>query len=223
MDRSKYDGQILNSQQPHWEKVFSRKVDMFGTEISFPARQANNWFQREGVSEILELGAGQGRDSLYFAQQGYSVKALDYSEAGLANINNKAMESELTDRIKTRQHDVREPLPFADNSFDACYSHMLLCMALTMEELGFLCGEVRRVLKRGGLNIYTVRHQGDAHYRQGPSRGEDMYEMGGYIVHFFNKQKIKQLANGFQIIRIEEFKEGKLPRELYQVTLRKIQ
>ncbi len=72
--------------------------------------------------------------------------------------------------VTALRHDVRNPLPFEDESFDACYSHMLYCMALTTDELEFLCSEIRRVLKPGGLNVYTVRHTGDAHYGTGVHR-----------------------------------------------------
>jgi hypothetical protein len=49
-------------------------------------------------------------------------------------------------------HDVRDPLPFRDESFDECYSHMLYCMALTMHELEVLSDGVWRVLHAGAIN-----------------------------------------------------------------------
>ena len=51
--------------------------------------------------------------------------------------------------------------------------------------------------------------------------GEDMYEVGGFIVHFFNREKIERLAKGFTLVAVDELEEGTLPRKLYQVTLRK--
>lgn len=114
------------------------------------------------------------------------------------------------------------PLPFDDASFDACYSHMLYCMALGTPELERLSLEVCRVLKPGGLNVYTVRHTGDPQYGTGIARGEDMYEIsGGFIVHFFSRGKVEHLARGFEILSIDEFEEGTLPRKLFRVTLRK--
>ena len=95
-------------------------------------------------------------------------------------------------------------------------------MALGTPELERLSQEVWRVLKLGGLNIYTVRHTGDPQYGTGISRGEDMYEIsGGFIVHFFSRDKVEHLAGGFEILNIDEFEEGTLPRKLFRVTLRK--
>ncbi len=49
-----------------------------------------------------------------------------------------------------------------------------------------------------------------------------MYEIaGGFIVHFFSKEKIEHLAKGYEGFEIEEFEEGELPRKLYMVTMRK--
>ena len=140
------------------------------------------------------------------------VTALDYSNQGIRVIKEKASAMGLSHSVMALSH---------DESFDACYSYMLFCMALTTVELEFLFSEVRRVLKPGGLNLYTVRHTGDPHYGKGIHRGEDMYEVGGFIVHFFNKQKVEHLAKGYEINSIDEFEEDELPRKLFLVTLRK--
>lgn len=213
--------EVLNAQNPHWERTYHGHTEMFGEEPSEPARKAMELFQREGKIKILELGAGQGRDTLFFARNGLQVTALDYSETGVQTVREKALVHGLAQSITAMRHDVRQPLPFEDGSFDACYSHMLFCMALTTAELVFLAGEVRRVLKPGGLAIYTVRHTGDPHYGTGIHRGEDMYEVGGFIVHFFSREKVEHLANGYEILGIEEFEEGSLPRKLFRVTMRK--
>lgn len=218
---SNTDKEVLNQQQDNWKGTFSKKPDMFGNEPSEPARKAVELFKKEGKTKILELGAGQGRDTIFLAQNGLQVYALDYSQSGIGAIVQKAQRLDLSDSITTIQHDIRQQIPFENEFFDGCYSHMLYCMALTTSELEFLSQEVRRVLRPNGINIYTVRHTNDAHYGAGIHRGEDMYEVGGFIVHFFNKEKIKHLAKGFEIVSIDEFEEGGLPRRLFRVTLRK--
>lgn len=44
--------------------------------------------------------------------------------------------------------------------------------------------EIGRILRPGGINIYTVRHTIDSDYKTRIHRGEDMYEVGGFIVPF---------------------------------------
>lgn len=194
---------------------------MFGSAPSEPARKAAALFRKEGAVRILELGGGQGRDTLFFAGEGFQVCTLDYSKESVATITRKAKELGLSRSIKAQQHDIRQQLPFADGSFDGCFSHMLYCMALTTAELEFLSQEIRRVLKPGKLNIYTVRHTGDAHYRTGIHRGEDMWEVGGFIVHFFSREKVEHLAQGYEMVTLDEFEEGDLPRKLYFVAMRR--
>ena len=146
---------------------------------------------------------------------------MDYAVTGLKAIAEKAAAEGLSPVISTVPHDLRLPLPLADKTFDACYSHMLFCMAFSTEELTALSKEIRRVLKPGGFHIYTVRHTGDAHYGQGIHHGEDLYETNGFIVHFFNREKVAALARGFEIAEIDAFEEGPLPRKLFRVTLKK--
>jgi SAM-dependent methyltransferase len=212
---------ILDAQRQQWQNMFSEKPEVFGAEPSDPARKAAELFKQEGKTKVLELGSGQGRDTLFFARKGFKAYALDYSNQGIKAINKKAHELGLSHLIITKVHDVRNPLPFDNETFDASYSHMLFCMALTSAQLHFLSEELRRVLKPGGISVYTVRHTGDTHYKTGIYRGEDMYEVGGFIVHFFSREKVELLAKGYDIISIDEFEEGKLPRKLFLVMLRK--
>lgn len=211
---------VLNAQQNHWETMFDKTNEMFGLAPSYPAHYATALFQEKGVSKLLELGAGQGRDTLFFAQSGLHVSALDYTQKGLNAIAKRAETLKLP--LSLFQHDVRQPLPFEDASFDACFSHMLYCMPLSTADLEFLNSEICRILKPGGYNIYTVRHTNDPHFKQGIHRGEEMYEMGGFIVHFFSPEKVQSLTKGFELINVETFEEGGLPRKLFCVTLKKM-
>jgi hypothetical protein len=93
-------------------------------------------------------------------------------------------------------------------------------MALTTPELQRLAAEIRRTLRPGGLHVYTVRTTEDAHYGTGLDRGDDMYEVGGFIVHFFSRALVDRLAAGYDLLEVSEFEEGDLPRRLYRVTLR---
>ena len=216
------DSNLLDEQNPHWEKTYACNPEMFGRDPSEPARKAADRFEREGVAHILELGGGQGRDTLFFARSGFTVTSLDYSAEGVKAITERAQQAGLSPAVTALRHDVRLPLPFPDASFDACYSHMLFCMALTTVELKALAAEIRRVLKPGGLNVYTARHTGDAHYGTGIHRGEDLYEVGGFIVHFFSREKVEALAKGYHLADVELLEEGPLPRKLFYVTLRKL-
>ena len=91
---------------------------------------------------------------------------------------------------------------------------MLYCMALTNLDIKKLNDEIFRVLENKGINIYTVRNTLDADYTKGEHKGEDLYEIDGFIVHFFSNEKIKSLLNRFLNLSIENFDEGSFPRKL---------
>ena len=190
---------------------------MFGLEPSISAKKALNFFKEKKINNIIELGAGLGRDSIFFAKNNIKIQALDYSSSGIKIINHKIKKDNLSDYISTKLFDVREKLPFQDNSVDACYSHMLYCMALTIADLQKLNNEIHRILKPNGLNIYTVRHTNDGDYKNGKHLGEDLYENDGFIVHYFSEEKVNSLLNGFKNIALEKFEEGTFPRKLFIV------
>ena len=216
------DKKILNKQSQHWEKNFSNKPEMFGLEPSLPSKKALKVFQENKISKVVELGAGLGRDTIFFASNSIQITALDYSPSGIKVINEKAEKQNLKNLISTKIFDIRKKLPFKDNSIEACFSHMLYCMALTSIELEELNNEICRILKPGGINIYTVRHVGDGDYKKGIHRGEDLYENDGFVVHFFSKDKVNSLLKGFKNLNIENFEEGSFPRKLFIVYNKKI-
>ena len=212
----------LDQQSQYWEASFSSKPEMFGLEPSIAAVKALISFKEQNIKNIVEFGAGLGRDSIYFAQNSINVQALDYSRTAIESINNKAKKLNLAEFIKPKFFDVRKKLPFENNTIDGCFSHMLYCMALSNSDLENLNNEICRILKPGAINIYTVRHTDDGDYKNGIHRGENLYENDGFIIHFFSKDKVNQLSKGFKVLDIEKFEEGKFPRRLFLVKNKKI-
>ncbi len=208
-------------QKAHWEKVFSKEKAFFGEEPSDFAKKSLELFRREGAHAVLELGCGQGRDTVFFARNGLRMTALDYAETAIEALREKVASAGLSSSTVIRAHDVRHPLPFPDASFEACYSHMLLCMELSTAEIAFILGEIHRVLRPGGIVLYSVRSSFDKHYRTGTHLREEIYEIGGFAVHFFTEEKIRKLAKGYEILAINRLEEGSLPRDLFCVTLRR--
>ena len=216
------DQKKLDQQSQYWEASFSSKPEMFGLEPSIAAVKALISFKEQNIKNIVEFGAGLGRDSIYFAQNSINVQALDYSRTAIESINNKAKKLNLAEFIKPKFFDVRKKLPFENNTIDGCFSHMLYCMALSNSDLENLNNEICRILKPGAINIYTVRHTDDGDYKNGIHRGENIYENDGFIIHFFSKDKVNQLSKGFKVLDIEKFEEGKFPRRLFLVKNKKI-
>lgn len=212
---------LTAAQRQHWEETYRAHPDMYGSAPSAPAVYAAQAFKAAGAERVLELAAGHGRDALYFAEHGFTVLATDFSGVAVDQIRRAALTQGLAAQISTIVHDMRETLPLEDPAVDAVFAHMALCMALSTKEIHTIVNEVRRVLRPRGMFIYTVRHTGDAHYGAGKPHGDDIYEHGGFAVHFFSRQLIDALAEGWILDDVYAFEEGELPRRLWQVTMTK--
>ncbi|WP_031484614.1 class I SAM-dependent methyltransferase [Maridesulfovibrio frigidus] len=208
-------------QQDHWNDLFAKDDAFFGESASEFAQNSLEIFKKNGVRSLLDFGCGQGRDSFLFAQNGIEVTALDYSESAVLNIRNRAKKCGLPSLIKPQEHDVRKTLPFESCSFDVCYSHMLLCMNLTNSEVAFVLREIHRVLKPDGLVFYSVRNNFDKHFRAGKHLSDDIYEIGGFVIHFFDQAKVNNLSKGYELLDVIRLEEGTLPRDLFCVQMKK--
>ncbi|MFG2117781.1 class I SAM-dependent methyltransferase [Streptomyces sp. NPDC048710] len=210
--------ELADVQWQHWQNTYTAHPGMYGDQPSTAAVHAAETFRSAGAHDVLELGAGQGRDALFFAREGFTVQATDFSPVGLEQMRDAAHSQGVEHRVTTAVHDVRDPLPLSDASVDAVFAHMLLCMALSTKEIHALVGEVSRVLRPGGVFVYTVRHTGDAHYGAGTPHGDDIFEHGGFAVHFFPRHLVDSLAEGWTLNEVHDFEEGELPRRLWRVT-----
>ncbi len=216
------DQKKLNNQSSYWEANFSEKPLMFGLKPSAVALTALKKFEEENIKEIIELGAGLGRDTVFFAKNKIKVEALDYSPTAIKIIKKKAKDNNFSKLVSTKHFDVRNKLPYKDNSIKGIFSHMLYCMALTNSEVEKLNNEILRVLKPGGINIYTVRNIYDGDYMKGIHIGEEMYENDGFIINFFSEKKVNGLLNGFKNLSKTNFEEGSFPRKLFLIQNKKI-
>ena len=186
-----------------WDKVYSNDSAFFGEEPSDFAQKCYSYFKKYGVKRILELGCGQGRDTIFFASNGLDVFAVDSSKVAIENINQKTRGKNIS--LHLSHFEVRQALPFDSSHFDAIYSHMFYNMRFTNEELNFLFKESSRVLKNNGLLYFSVRSDKDVFYNKGKKIGGNIYEINGFQIRFFTKIQIKSFLSAyFKIKNIEE-------------------
>ncbi len=203
-----------------WNKVYSSDNTFFGDEPSNFALLCFNHMKANNVKKVLELGVGHGRDTIFFGSNGIEVEALDYSSVAIDILNKMAEEKRLP-IIKSQTFDVKNPLPFADEYFDAVYSHMLFNMHFSEEELHFVFSEIRRVLKPEGLNFFSVRNHNDKSYGKGREVDKGIYDIDGFQIRFFTDKEIQDLvsAEGFEILWIKE--EYEEPVTIYLISSRR--
>jgi len=197
-----------------WDKVYSNNLAFFGEDPSDFAQKCYKDFKKYAVKRILELGCGQGRDTIFFASNGFDVHAIDSSKIAIGNIKQKIRGKNISLHLK--HFEASQALPFEAGYFDAVYSHMFYNMRFTDEELSYLFKESSRVLKNNGLLYFSVRSDKDVLYNKGKKIDNKIYEINGFQIRFFTKELIESfLANYFEINNIEESYEE--PVNLYLV------
>jgi SAM-dependent methyltransferase len=100
----------------------------------------------EGLTRLLEIGAGTGQDSVFFAGCGLAVVATDAAPAMVARCRAKGLDARVMDFAG---------LDFPDASFDAV--HAMNCLLhVPNAELPAVLAEIARVLRPGGLFFLGV-------------------------------------------------------------------
>jgi len=97
--------------------------------------------QQEGKTSLLEIGAGPGRDSKFFQEQGLNVVSTDLSPEMVKRCHQKGLTAYVMDFLH---------LDFPSGSFDAIYS--LNCLLhVPSQNLSAVLETIQRLLKPTGL------------------------------------------------------------------------
>lgn len=206
---------MSGDQEKNWDSAFMGNESYFGESPSLFCVRSLDAFRTQGLKIILELGAGQGRDTKYLMDNGMSVIAADFSDVSCSQLRQK-----FGDRITVVKRDLRQGIDFPMESIDGCYAHMLLTMDFRDDELSKLMSDIRKALVPGGLFIFSVRNTNDHDYEMGEKVRDGVWRNPkGFNVRFFSDDEIRDFCDGFEILRMNEFSEGN--KVLYGITLRK--
>ncbi len=89
------------------EEVYGRDEYYWGTEPTGLAKTAEQYVPDDPEGKrLIDIGAGEGRDAVFFAERGFDVSAVDVSPAGLTKANRLAEERGVT--ITTIEADANE-------------------------------------------------------------------------------------------------------------------
>jgi len=148
---------------------------------------------------LLDLGCGNGRDSLYFARKGLQVTAADWSKSGLDQLQ-KLAEAKKVANLEVVQQDISK-LTFKPNSFDVIYAHLSLHY-FDDKTTRRIFDKMYSVLKKDGLLFIKCKSTDDMLYGRGRKLEENMYKFRGHVRHFYDKEYMTALLAKFQIIKV---------------------
>ncbi len=154
---------------------------------------------------VLDLGCGNGADTKYLVERGYTVISSDYSWEALKNVNHNIKGS------MTKYADMNEPLPFSDSLFGVVIGDMSLHY-LDSAKTKELMSEIARILEDDGILLARVSSMNDKAYGAGSGRRIEKryFDHGSYAQRYFTEE---DLDDFFGIIGDYSFRETAMTRD----------
>jgi SAM-dependent methyltransferase len=163
--------------------------------------------KRERKQSLLEVGAGHGRDSRFFQENGFQVTCTDLSPEMVKLCQQKGLNASVMDMLD---------LGFPDNSFDAVYS-LNNILHLTKKELPIALQSIWRVLKANSLFFLGV---------YGGDNFEGIWEKDSYrpkrFFSFHTDEKLKEAVTvSFELLSFKQIMAGMEDLHFQSIVLRK--
>ena len=153
---------------------------------------------------LLDLGCGLGQLAKYFDGLGFDVTAADFSENALEVLWSHSP------HIRTLVHDMTNPLPFGDGSFNVVVANLTLHYFCERDTRSIV-SEVMRVLKPNGLLVGAVVSSQD--YEKVKDRGcfveiepgfyHEVFNDTKKHIRFFSRDDIDKFFGGFEKLYLD--------------------
>ena len=163
------------------EATFHRRVSAALKAIDRPARR------------VLDYGCGKGAAAARFVEAGHSVVGVDIAEK-LIEFGRETVPSAEFHLIGTDS-----ALPFADASFDACYSSEVIEHVFDIRSY---LSEISRVLRPGGQLLLTTPYHGlIKNLAIAAFNFERHFHVYGGHIRFFTARSLRRTLNdsGFEV------------------------
>jgi len=166
-------------------------------------------------SRVLDAGSGNGRYLGELARY-YTAVGADISLIALRSSREQlARSGRFGEHLGASVHN----LPFKSLSFYGILCYGVL-QHLSKEEREFTVIEFKRVLHKGGFVFFEAFGCEDMRYggeSSDPFEKSTFVRQNGIIYHYFTKEEVRELFNGFEIIELEDvIKEKTFMGEAYR-------
>ena len=181
----------IRQQKDYYEEYWATGRDQYSGDNQGYAANLRGWMHaqlRDAAADaaVLEVGCGDGSFTRRLAEHSSCVTAVDISASQIER-NARAHPE-----ISFVQHDVAQPLPFANETFDVIWCSEVL------EHLfapGFALREMHRVLAHGGKLLVTVPYHGVfKDVLIALFRWDEHFSPSNPHVRFFTRKTLSRLA-----------------------------
>lgn len=170
--------------------------------LNRPLEPVNNFARRtyglikdKNLKTLLDLGCGDGRDSIYFSNKGLEVIAVDFSESGINKLRAR------NNKIDYILKDIRS-INFKESTFDVIYAHLSLHY-FDNKTTDKILANLFKILKKDGLIFIKCNSTDDILFGQGKKIDENMWRKG-HTRHFFTKEYMIEKLKKFNIVKIRK-------------------
>ena len=186
-----------NASKEHWDNYYNKKQNA----PQFPSPFAEYVETRiADKTRLLEVGCGNGRDSIYFASKGHLVTAIDRSASAI----DFCKSLDINDNMNFLDGDLSEIRGLEENYFEIIYSRFVL-HAMTLDEEIETLNICNKILVKGGTFFIECRSVNDPLYRKGEIISHTERVDGHYRRFIILDELCERLnESGFQVIERQE-------------------
>ena len=186
----------------YWNNLYT-KDDYFGTGQTILADLAKSIIEQHKIKNLLEIGCGQGRDSLFFATFMDSVTSFDISEKAIKYVEKIKNEKNLLN-LELFVHDIRKPLDFPKRKFKMIYSNLALQFFNELQ-LENIFENIFNIMEKDSYFLFSTKKPGDKYHNFGKKLTNHSFEHKNITRFFFDKEKLENiLQKKFSIISFED-------------------
>ncbi len=187
--------------QSYWNQYYARRPEILGKPSNFAVSVSK---EMEAGKHLLELGCGNGRDSLFFMEQGLYVTGVDASDEAIRNLQAVVRDSDKAmficdDFVKCRAVFQRQ--------YDYIYSRFTL-HAITDEQEDELLRNIKDAMTEGSKLYIEARTIHDDIYGKGQEVAQNAYIYDGHYRRFIDPSVLRKKLEdfGYTVIYFEENK-----------------
>ncbi len=173
---------------------------------------------------ILDAGCGEGRNSIYFLNQGYQIFGVDQEDLAIQYLRYVAKSINTDYDLHRFQAGKIQELAFHDGAFDAVICSAVLHFAESGEDFYKMISEIQRVLKTGGIFWFRMCTAFSDILSQSKALGNDRYLLPDESERFvLTPDDLKKLLSlGFETLEVPKTVLVPEQREMGVFLLRKI-